>query len=147
MKPTGKMTVENCRAWLREEVGTWLEFFEMHREALKIILFERDCIGAEFERKRNELREMLSWHLTSKFRRMQKAGKIRRDVSPEALCIFEMALLNEVFATQILPYKEPDVEPLVEQWAEFEWRGVRRAGARVMSGEAVARGKLTTSRG
>ncbi|HVA17249.1 MAG TPA: TetR/AcrR family transcriptional regulator [Candidatus Dormibacteraeota bacterium] len=129
MERTGKMTVEGCRAWLREDVGTWLEFFEMHREALKIILFERDCVDAEFERKRNEVKGMLKWHLTSKFQRMQKAGKIRRDVSPEALCIFEMALLNEVFTTQILPYKDPDVEALVEQWAEFEWRGVRRRRA------------------
>lgn len=129
MERTGKMTVEGCRAWLREEVGTWLEFFEMHREAVKIILSENDCTDAAFERKRNELREMLSWHLTSKFRRMQKAGKIRGDVSPEALCVFEMALLNEVFASQILPNKEPDVEALVEQWAEFEWRGVRRSRA------------------
>lgn len=123
------MTVGGCRAWLREEVGTWLEFFEMHREALKIILSERDCINAEFERKRNEATEMLRGHLTSKFQRMQKAGKIRGDASPEALCIFEMALLNEVFTTQILPYKEPDVEALVEQWAAFEWRGVRRGRA------------------
>ncbi|HEV2315063.1 MAG TPA: TetR family transcriptional regulator [Candidatus Acidoferrales bacterium] len=129
MTRTGRMTVAGCRAWLREDVGTWLAFFEEHREALKIILFERDCIDAKFERKRNELREMLNWHLTSKFRRMQKAGKIRGDVSPEALCIFEMALLNEVFTTQILPNKDPDVEALVEQWAAFEWRGVRRGRA------------------
>lgn len=129
MKPTGKMTVENCRAWLREEMGTWLEFFEEHREALKIILFERDCIDAGFERKRNEAKEVLRSHLVSKFQRMQKAGKIRADVSPEALCIFEMALLNEVFATQILPHENPDVEALVEQLAEFEWRGVRRSRA------------------
>ena len=129
MKPTGKMTMENCRARLREDIRTWLEFFEEHREAVKIILFEHDRIDAEFERKRNELRAMLRWHLTSKFRRMQKAGVIRRDVSPEALCIFEMALLNEVFTTQILPYEEPDVEWLVEQCAEFEWSGVRRCRA------------------
>jgi hypothetical protein len=38
-------------------------------------------------------------------------------------------LLNEVFTTQILPYKDPDVEVLVEQWAGFEWRGVRRGRA------------------
>ncbi|HEV2521250.1 MAG TPA: hypothetical protein VGT24_02620 [Candidatus Acidoferrales bacterium] len=64
------------------------------------------------------------------------------------------SLLKEVFTTQILPYQDPDVEALVEQWAEFEWRGVRRARGRVMSGEAVtlpssgqASGKLTTSRG
>lgn len=129
MKRTGRMTVEGCRVWLREDVGTWLEFFEEHREALKIILFENDCIDVEFERKRNEAREVLRSHLVSKFQRMQRAGKIRGDVSPEALCIFEMALLNEVFTTQILPYKEPDVEALVEQWAEFEWRGVRRRRA------------------
>jgi len=129
MKPTGRMTVAGCRAWLREEVGTWLEFFEMHREALKIILSENDCTDAAFVRKRDEVKGILKWHLTSKFQRMQKAGKIRRDVSPEALCIFEMALLNEVFTTQILPNKDPDVEALVEQWAEFEWRGVRRRRA------------------
>jgi len=129
MKRTGRMTVAGCRAWLREEVGTWLEFFEMHREALKIILFESDCIDAKFVRKRDEARETLKWHLTSKFQRMQKAGKIRSDVSPEALCIFEMALLKEVFTTRILPNKEPDVEALVEQWAAFEWRGVRRGRA------------------
>ena len=129
MTRTGRMTVADCRAWLREEVGTWLEFFEMHREVLKIILSENECTDAKFVRKRDEVRGMLKWHLTSKFQRMQKAGKIRRDVSPEALCIFEMALLNEVFTTQILPNKEPDVEALVEQWAEFEWRGVRRRRA------------------
>ena len=129
MKRTGRMTVEGCRAWLREEVGTWLDFFEMHREALKIILFERDCVDAKFERKRDEARGMLKWHLTSKFQRMQKAGKIRSDVSAEALSLFEMALLNEVFTTRILPNKDPDVEALVEQWAAFEWRGVRRGRA------------------
>jgi len=129
MERTGRMTVAGCRAWLREEVGTWLEFFEMHREALKIILSENGCTDAKFERKRDEAKGILGWHLTNKFRRMQKAGKIRSDVSPEALCIFEMALLNEVFITQILPNKEPDVEALVEQWAEFEWRGVRRGRA------------------
>jgi len=129
MTRTGRMTVADCRAWLREEVGTWLEFFEMHREVLKIILSENECTDAKFVRKRDEVRGMLKWHLTSKFQRMQKAGKIRRDVSPEALCIFEMALLNEVFTTQILPHQEPDVEALVEQWAEFEWRGVRRRRA------------------
>jgi len=129
MERTGRMTVAGCRAWLREEVGTWLEFFEMHREALKIILSENGCTDAEFERKRDEVKGILKWHLTSKFQRMQKAGKIRSDVSAEALSLFEMALLNEVFTTRILPNKDPDVEALVEQWAAFEWRGVRRGRA------------------
>jgi len=129
MKHTGKMTVENCREWLREEVRTWLEFLAEHREATKILLHESGGIDGVFERKRNEARGMMRRHLTRKFRRMQKAGMIRGDVSPETLSLFEMGMLDEVVATQILPHKNPDVERLVEQWAEFEWRGVRRVGS------------------
>jgi hypothetical protein len=51
------------------------------------------------------------------------------DLSPEALSLFVMGMLDEVVSTYILPNEKPDLDWLVEQWLEFEWRGVQPASA------------------
>lgn len=40
-----------------------------------------------------------------------------------------MGMLDEVVSTYILPNEKPDLDWLVEQWLEFEWRGVQPASA------------------
>lgn len=121
----GQVTAENCRERVRQNVRAWLEFFDRHREATKIVLREANIIDPEFERKRNEIRGIARAHLVKRFRWLQNAGLFRADLSPKAFSLFVMGMLDEVVSTYILPDKKPDLDWLADQWEEFEWRGVR----------------------
>ena len=124
-----QVTAENCRERLRENVRVWLEFFARHRQATKIMLREANTIDPEFARKRKEIRGIARAHLVERFRYLQNAGLFRADLSPEALSVFLMGMLDEVVSSYILPSKNADWDWLVEQWLEFEWSGVRPSSA------------------
>lgn len=124
-----RVTAENCRERLSQNLRVWFEFFVRHRDATKIMLREAITIDPEFERKRNEVRGIARTHLVQRFRWLQNAGLFRADLSPEAFSLFIMGMLDEVVSAYILPNKKPDLDWLTEQWVAFEWAGVRPASA------------------
>jgi AcrR family transcriptional regulator len=120
-----EISAENYRGRLQKNLRQWLEFFICHREATKVMLREANMIHPDFERKRNKIREIARRHLVTRFRSLQDARLVRADLSAEALALFMMGMLDEVVATYILSHKKPDLDWMVQQWTEFEWRGVQ----------------------
>ncbi|MBI1744569.1 TetR/AcrR family transcriptional regulator [Candidatus Acetothermia bacterium] len=119
-----KITPKNYRQQLREILMTRLGFFVQHRDLAKIIFREASSIDEAFERRWYALKDVMKEVSGANIQQLQKAGCLRRTISPEAFCLFMPGMFHETVCGYILRTEEPDLEWLVDQWMEFVLRGI-----------------------
>jgi AcrR family transcriptional regulator len=117
-------TPQNFRRHVRKTLLSWLGFFAQNRDLAKIMFREANAIDESFERRWLELGDAVRAELSESIKALQKAGCFRKNISPEAVCIFISGMFHESVCEYILRTEKPDLNWLVDQWIEFELYGL-----------------------
>ncbi len=117
-------TPKNFRQHIRKTLLTWLGFFSQNRELAKIMFREANSIDESFERRWLELGDAVRAELSESMKALQKAGCFRKNISPEAVCLFISGMFHEAVCGYILRTEKPDLNWLVDQWIQFELYGL-----------------------
>ena len=104
--PPMRLAEHNGRAVLQRSFRRWLAFFSAHREAATVVLKEATSIEPRFEAALARLRELARNDFAGRFRRVQALGLVNPSISPELVAHLQLAMVDELVDTFILPRRE-----------------------------------------
>lgn len=115
---------EHVRARARRGVLAWLQFYDQHRDATKLLLREARTINPVLEVKRSEVRCATKEFIASRIRQMQESGVYQKHVTAEMVSHFLTGMLDELIESCLQGNASPDLEWLADQFVEFELMGL-----------------------
>ena len=113
------------RAVLEASFRSWLNFFARHQDATRVVLHEAHAIDSRFGPALAELRHSARARFASRFRKFQEEGLASQTIDPDLAAHFQLGILDELLRWCVLAETPLDIERLANQFADFEWNGIR----------------------
>ena len=119
-----RITRSNYRQLLETGLRESLTFYAENRDLAKVVVREGSSMDPAFSRRWDELEQMVMTYLTTACEHLAGSGCLREGMDPKAVALFMHGMLHAVAMEYILESDDPNIEWIVQQWLEFELRGI-----------------------